>query len=113
MSTQIAFSEGQKLPPIIIGSATPTTKRRVEQFYFSVAQIFESWIARHKSAHTQDAYRRDVLSFIRFLGIKWPERSFMFLTASIKDAQAFRDLMLDENFAPKTINRRISSLSSF
>src|SRR2546430_354189 len=106
MSTEITLSDGRKLPPLIIGAATPTTKRRVEQFYSSVAEIFESWTARQKSIHTQDAYRRDVLSFIRFLGIKWPQRSFMFLTASIKDAQAFRDLMLEENFAPKTVNRR-------
>lgn len=41
-----------KLPPLIIGSATPATKRRVEQFYSSVAQIFESWIARHERPYS-------------------------------------------------------------
>jgi site-specific recombinase XerD len=113
MSTGIILPDGHRLPPIISGSGTPATKRRVEQFYSSVAEIFGSWIARHKSVHTKDAYRRDVLSFIRFLGIKWPQRSFMLLSVSIRDVQAFRDLMLEEDFAPKTINRRISSLSSF
>ena len=35
------------------------------------------------------------------------------LSASIKDVQAFRDELLARNAAPKTLNRRISSVSSF
>ena len=50
------------LPPILAGSFTPNVKRRLESFYFSVASIFESWVQRRRSPHTQRAYREDVLS---------------------------------------------------
>lgn len=113
MSTKLILSDGQSLPPIIAGSATPATRRRVEQFYTSIAEIFERWIARHKSQHTQRAYRQDVEAFIKHLGIKWPQQSFMILAATVQQVQAFRDSMLATNAAPKTLNRRISSISSF
>ncbi|MCA1606429.1 MAG: site-specific integrase [Acidobacteria bacterium] len=70
-------------------------------------------VQRHKSQHTQRAYREDVMSFVRFLGIEWPQGSIRLLTASIKDVQAFRDRMLERGQAPKTINRRVASVSSF
>src|SRR5207245_11158332 len=35
------------------------------------------------------------------------------LSASIKDVQGFRDELLSRDAAPKTLNRRISSVSSF
>lgn len=54
-------------PPILAGSSTPAILKRVEQFYFSVASIFESWVQRRRSPHTQRAYREDVLSFVKFL----------------------------------------------
>ncbi len=101
------------LPPILDGQVTPHVKERVERFYFSVAAIFETWVSRRRSAHTQRAYREDVMSFIRFVGIAWPEQASSLLSASIIDVQAFRDAMLAVNAAPKTLNRRISSLSSF
>lgn len=103
----------ENLPPVMAGAETPAIRKRVEQFYQSVAEIFEAWIARHRSRHTQRAYREDVMSFVRFLGVKWPQNSVAMLSASIKDVQAFRDLMAEDGRAPKTINRRIASLSSF
>jgi site-specific recombinase XerD len=103
----------ENLPPVLAGAETLTVKKRVEQFYASVAEIFETWIARHRSRHTQRAYREDVMSFVRFLGIEWPYNSVAMLTASIKDVQAFRNVMIEGSRAPKTINRRIASLSSF
>jgi site-specific recombinase XerD len=113
MSTQLANSSPEELPPILVGSGTPAIRQRVEQFYSSVAEIFESWIARHRSGHTKRAYRRDVLSFVQFLDIKWPDASHRLLAASIRDVQRFRDTMLAQGLAPKTLNRRIASLSSF
>jgi site-specific recombinase XerD len=101
------------LPPILLGQVTPEVQERVEQFYFSVAAIFETWVKRRQSPHTQRAYREDIMAFIRFVGIKWPKQSASLLSVSIKDVQAFRKFMLDAKAAPKTINRRISSLSSF
>jgi integrase/recombinase XerD len=103
----------ENLPPVLAGAETPAVKKRVERFYTSVAEIFEAWIARHRSAHTQRAYREDLMSFVRFLSIEWPRNSVAMLTASIKDVQAFRDVMAGSDLAPKTINRRVASLSSF
>jgi hypothetical protein len=77
------------------------------------AEIFERWVARRSSRHTQRAYRQDVMDFVEFLGIRWPEESTRLFTVSVADVLAFRDLMLDETKAPKTINRRVASLSSF
>ena len=62
--------------------------------------------------HTQRAYRQDVMDFVRFLGIRWPDESTRLFTVSVADVLAFRDRMLAESKAPKTINRRIASLSS-
>ncbi|HZS45956.1 MAG TPA: tyrosine-type recombinase/integrase [Blastocatellia bacterium] len=109
----LAPKEGRTLPPILAGALTPEARRAVEQFYFSVAEIFETWVARRKSPHTRRAYRADVMSFIDFQGIVWPERSIDLLTCSIRDVLSFRDDMLARELAPKTLNRRIASLSSF
>jgi site-specific recombinase XerD len=113
MTTQLAHFSPDRLPPILAGRTTPVTRRHVEQFYASVAEIFDLWIARHRSIHTRRAYSQDVLSFVDFLGIKWPQMSHLILTASIRDVQRFRDAMLAAGLAPKTLNRRIASLSSF
>ena len=113
MPSSLTHSPAPQLPPILAGSMTPDVRKRVEQFFVSVASIFESWVSRRKSPHTQRAYREDVMSFVRFLGIVWPEHSTALLSASIRDVQAFRDELLKRNAAPKTLNRRISSVSSF
>lgn len=103
----------QMLPPILAGNFTPDIRRRVERFYISIAEIFESWVTRRNSPHTQRAYREDVMAFIRFLEVDWPKQSWRLLTTSIKDVQAFRDQLIKKEAAPKTLNRRISSVSSF
>src|SRR5258708_38135519 len=105
----------RRFPPILSdpGDATPQVRQRVYRFYFSIASCFESWVKRRKSAHTQRAYREDVMAFVKFLAIAWPEKSWELLRAAIKDVQAFRDQLLDRGAAPKTLNRRISSVSSF
>jgi len=101
------------LPPALAGTLTPEVERRVAHFYHSVGSIFESWVARRSSPHTQRAYRADVMAFVRWLGLAWPVQSLELLRASIRDVRAFRDQMRSAGAAPKTINRRISSVSSF
>ena len=101
------------LPPILSGAMTPEIKERVEGFYFSVAAIFEAWVGRRKSNHMRRAYRGDVMSFVDFRQWTWPRDATQLLRVSILDVQAFKDAMVAENAAPKTMNRRISSLCSF
>ena len=93
-------------------------KEREERLWYaqetvSVGDIFERWVSRRSSKHTQRAYRQDVMDFVRFLGIRWPDESTRLFTVSVADVLAFRDQMLAESKVPKTINRRIASLSSF
>jgi site-specific recombinase XerD len=101
------------LPPVIAGAFTPEIQERVESFFHSVAAIFEAWVNRRKSNHTRRAYRGDVMAFVAFCKIGWPKDSAKLLRVSILDVQAFKDHMGKHGGAPKTINRRISSLSSF
>ena len=101
------------LPPLIAGANTPEIARQVENFFHSVASIFEAWVNRRKSDHTRRAYRGDVMAFVEFRGWAWPQDSAQLLRVSILDVQAFKDYMVKDNAAPKTMNRRISSLSSF
>jgi site-specific recombinase XerD len=101
------------LPPILAGQFTADTQERVERFYVSVAAIFETWVKRRQSRHTRRAYREDVMAFVRFVGIAWPRDCASLLTVSITDVLDFRAAMASGDAAPKTINRRISSLSSF
>jgi len=114
-STELVTVEepGAGLPPVLIGRATPAVDRQVRSFYASVAEIFERWVTRRPSPHTQRAYRRDVMAFVECLGIAWPDESTRLFTVTVAEVQAFRDLMLADGKAPKTINRRIASLSSF
>ena len=101
------------LPPILAGFATPAVRKQAQRFLYSIADIFAAWVTRRKSKHTQRAYREDVMSFVRFMQISWPQEAMSLLSVSIKDVLAFRDEMLGKDLAPKTLNRRISSLSSF
>ena len=98
---------------MIAGSDAPEISRRVENFFHCVAAIFEAWVNRRKSDHTRRAYRGDVMAFVEFCGFTWPEDSAKLLRVSILDVQAFKDHMAKHGGAPKTINTRISSLSSF
>ena len=59
-TNQLAAKTQPALPPILAGNASPDMRKRVEQFFFSAASLFEAWVSRRKSAHTQRAYRADV-----------------------------------------------------
>src|SRR5919107_2270127 len=101
------------LPPVLVGRANPAVERQVGSFYASVAEVFERWVARRDSKHTRRAYRRDVMAFVAALGMRWPDDAMRLFTVSVADVQDFRDRMIADGKAPKTINRRIASLSSF
>ncbi len=103
----------EELPRILVGNDTPQVRSRVERFYFSVAEAFETWVTRRSSAHTQRAYRQDLRSLIEFLGITWPNEAWRMLAASVADVQNWRDELIASGAAPKTLNRRVSSVSSF
>ena len=109
----VVLRDPDELPPILAGHLTPQLRARAESFFAGVAELFERWVARRPSHHTQRAYRRDVLSFVDFLGLIWPQEAFRLLLASVADVQRWRDAMMAATKAPKTLNRRISSLSSF
>lgn len=102
------------LPVILAGHATPAVAEKVRKFYFSIADIFEAWVRRRSSKHTQRAYRADIMSFVGFMEFTWPDDALKLLTVKIVDVLAYVEYMRDEcGCAPKTINRHIASLSSF
>lgn len=101
------------LPPILAGTAPDQVQLRVERFFLSVAAIFEAWVARRSSKHTQRAYRQDVMTFVAFRQIRWPDDAITLLQTSVADVHAWRDQLVADGAAPKTMNRRIASLSSF
>ncbi len=109
----VLSAPANELPPVLAGHLTSALQARAESFYRGIAEMFERWAARRGSSHTRRAYRRDVLSFVEFLGIDWPAEAEQLLRASVADVQRWRDVMRAESNAPKTLNRRISSLSSF
>lgn len=109
----VVVERAELLPPILSGGETPAVRKKVERFFSSVADIFERWVTRRTSPHTQRAYREDVMSFVKFLDWEWPRDAELMLMVSIKDVQEFRDEMKANDLAPKTLNRRIASLSSF
>jgi len=43
------------LPPILAGRITPEVKERVEQFYFSVAAIFETCVGNRNTPSARTA----------------------------------------------------------
>lgn len=62
------------VPPILAGQVTGDVRKRVEHFLFSVASIFESWVAHGYIRYTHRVCREDVMAFVNFFGIAWPDR---------------------------------------
>ena len=53
------------------------------------------------------------MSFVRYLGLNWPEDAAALLTVTVAEVQAFRDWLAARHAAPNTLNHRVSALSSF
>ena len=113
MTTELATRATPDLPPVLAGSMTPEVRGRVGDFYNSVAMLFDAWVDRRKSEHTRRAYRGDGMAFVSFMGWQWPDDAANLLRVSLLDVQAFKADIGKQGGAGKTINRRISSLSSF
>jgi site-specific recombinase XerD len=104
----------ENLPMIQAGHATPAVVEQVRQFYVSIADIFEAWVRRCNSPHTQRAYRADVMSFVQFMEFAWPDEATKLLAVKITDVLDYIDELRNaRGFASKTLNRHIASLSSF
>ncbi|MCU1260562.1 MAG: hypothetical protein JWO80_3447 [Bryobacterales bacterium] len=54
-----------------------------------------------------------MLSFVRHRGMLWPQEASTLLMVSVAEVQAYRDALAAAGAAPKTINHRVSALSSF
>lgn len=54
-------------------SAFSLSRRRVEQFYLSVAGCLELGVPPAIAAH-QRGSREDVMAFVKFMEIDWPDR---------------------------------------
>lgn len=68
-------------------------------------RVIQMWI-HGRSAHTQDAYTRDIQRFLQFVDGK-PLSS-----VTLEDLQAFADALAQENLAPATRHRRLSAVKS-
>jgi site-specific recombinase XerD len=102
------------LPPILLGKNTSEVQKQVRSFCISIDQLYQSWLNRRPSPHTRRAYDQDVMTFARgFLGLAWPDDADKLLRISVHQVQAYRNWLAGQTAAPKTINRRLSSLSSF
>jgi hypothetical protein len=64
------------VPADLGGIRSGDAHKRVEHFYTSVAAIFEAWVGRWRSGHTQRAYHQDVMAFVRFLGVRWADEAW-------------------------------------
>lgn len=94
-----------------VPATAPPPAERLERFRASLPQLAELWIQRRASRHTQRTYREDILTFARFLGLRWPEEGDRLLAVRAADVQAYRDWLAAHGAAPKTLHRRLSSLS--
>jgi site-specific recombinase XerD len=101
------------LPPILEGYSTLSVEEKVRRFVLDLSEMLERWISRRSSPHTQRAYRQDLFTFIRFAGLRWPEDSAALFAITVGQVHSYRDWMTAQGDAPKTINRRIASLSGF
>jgi site-specific recombinase XerD len=53
------------------------------------------------------------MALVAFLEIEWPREATKLLEVSVTDVQSFCEKLIDQDRAPKTITRRIASVSSF
>jgi site-specific recombinase XerD len=106
--------DGQALlPPILEGYYTQSVEEKVQRFVLNVPEMLERWISRRTSPHTQRAYRQDLFTFVGFSNLEWPEDAAKLFAVTVGQVHAYRDWMVTRCDAPKTINRRIASLSGF
>src|SRR6266404_3984936 len=101
------------LPPILDGCYTLSVEEKLQRFVLNVREMLDRWISRRSSPHTQRAYRQDLFTFIGFANLLWPDDAAALFGVTVGQVHAYRDWMTARGDAPKTINRRIASLSGF
>ena len=92
------------VPPILAGTAPDQVQECVDRFFLSIARIFDVWVARRSSKHTQRAYRQDVMAFIAFRQIAWPGDATTLFRTSVADVHGWRDHLVAAGAAPRTLN---------
>lgn len=109
-----------RLPDLFPSRDSARTQLEVARFFENIASVFEAWIGRRNSANTQRTYRNHVLQFARFLGFcEDDERTLSpgaaqeLCRVTVHDVQRYRDYLAEIDASPKTINGRLSALSSF
>lgn len=112
LGRQLPADADRPLPPILEGRQTAEVEALADQFFTGLEQLFETWVRRRSSSQTQRAYRRDIMAFVEWMGWRWPEDSIRFLSVSVSQVQAYRQFCT-EHYAPKTVNRRVCSLSAW
>lgn len=118
--TTTALTATGRLPEIFPGRESSQTQLEVSAFYENIASVFDAWIGRRNSPHTQRTYRNHVLQFTRFLGLSdddertlSPGAAQELCRVTVQDVQRYRDYLVELDASPKTINGRLSALSSF
>jgi len=97
----------RRLPPILARHDTAAMRERVQQFYLLIEELFERWVTRRSSPHTQRNYRQDVMALIRFLGITWPADALQLFNVAVSDV-----LPTSTSYSPVApLHRRASSWS--
>ena len=115
MRTELTlFEPVQEFPPLPPDSNTPAIRRRTEQFFLSIAEMFETWVGRKSNAHTQRSYRQGVMLFVRFMGFRWPDEDWRLVRdVTVPDVHRWRASMLTSGAAPNTLNHHVSACSRF
>ena len=97
----------------MVGKDSSQLSKHQQRFFQSIADIFETWVSRRKNPHTQRSYRTDVMTFIEYLGIAWPDEAIKLLQVSVKDVTGWRDLMTEKGQEAKAAVRVLTRLLRF
>lgn len=77
-----------------------------------ITEIFYTWLNNFQSEHTKRAYKTDFFKFFNFINTNHPEiKNFAEITPLV--VSSYRDFLLSQKKANKTINRKLATISSF
>jgi site-specific recombinase XerD len=77
-----------------------------------ITEIFATWLTNFPSQHTRRAYKTDFFKFFNFVSSQNPKiKNFGEITPFI--VSAYRDFLISQKKANKTINRKLATISSF
>ncbi|MDX1692346.1 MAG: site-specific tyrosine recombinase XerD [Ketobacteraceae bacterium] len=71
------------------------------------------WLEKGLSQHSLDAYRRDLLAFVRWLVMSGPEQAPLLLNAREADVQAYLSYRQQSGFNRRSTARSLSALRGF